>query len=121
MGISKPSELEMQVLSVLWQNGPRTARQVLESMPDGKKRAYTTILSVLQVMEKKGLLKHTSRGTAHVFEPTVTEDQALRPLLSQMVKNFFGGNRTAALQMLLDQKVSKDELDEIRQLLQGLE
>ena len=52
----KPSDLEMQVLSVLWERGPSTAREVLEAMPDGKKRAYTSVLSVMQVMEKKGLL-----------------------------------------------------------------
>lgn len=48
----KPSDLEMLVLSVLWERGPSTAGDVLEAMPDGKKRAYTSILSVMQVMER---------------------------------------------------------------------
>ncbi len=50
----EPSRLEMQVLSVLWQRGASSVREVLAVMPDGKARAYTTILSVMQVMEKKG-------------------------------------------------------------------
>ena len=75
----KPSDLEMQILSVLWERGPSTAREVLEAMPDGKKRAYTTILSAMQVMEKKGLLGHTSRGVAHVYRPAVTKRKVIQP------------------------------------------
>ena len=56
MKITKPSDLELQILSFLWEKGPSTAREVLEAIPDGKKRAYTSILSVMQVMEKKGFL-----------------------------------------------------------------
>ena len=55
MKTSKPSDLEMQILSVLWDRGASTAREVLKAMPDGKQRAYTSILSVMQVMEKKAL------------------------------------------------------------------
>ena len=51
----RPSDLELQVLAVLWRRGPSTAREVMEALPDGKHRAYTTVLSVMQVMEKKEL------------------------------------------------------------------
>ena len=64
----KPTDVELQVLSVLWQRGPSTARQVLEAMPDGKARAYTTVLTVMQVMEK-GLLTHTREGMAQSYKP----------------------------------------------------
>ena len=62
----------MQVLSVLWGRGASTVREVMEAMPDGKARAYTTILSVLQVMEKKGLLSHVAEGNAHVYQARVS-------------------------------------------------
>ncbi|MCA9092782.1 MAG: BlaI/MecI/CopY family transcriptional regulator, partial [Planctomycetaceae bacterium] len=52
----KPSDLELQILHVLWQAGPSTVRDVLEKLPDQKKRAYTSVLSVMQVMQKKGFL-----------------------------------------------------------------
>ena len=51
MAAVKPSDLEMQILSVLWENGPLTVREVLKMMPDKKERAYTSVLSVMQVME----------------------------------------------------------------------
>ena len=49
----QPSNLEMQILSVLWEHGPSTVRDILGKIPDGKKRAYTTVLTMMQIMEKK--------------------------------------------------------------------
>jgi len=115
----KPSDLEMQVLSLLWERGPSTAREVLEAMPDGKKRAYTSVLSVMQVMEKKGLLKHTSRGVAHVYRPAVNRNKILRPFVRKVVNEFFGGRPTAVMQALLAEgQVSEEELAEMRKLLE---
>ena len=58
----RPSELELQVLSVLWDRGPLPVRAIRELLPDGKDRAYTTVLTLLQILEKKGLVGHTSQG-----------------------------------------------------------
>ena len=58
----QPSNLEMQILSVLWENGPCTVRDILDKIPDGKKRAYTTVLTMMQIMEKKKLVTHKSVG-----------------------------------------------------------
>ena len=119
---SQPSNLELQVLSVLWDRGPSSARDVLETMPDGKKRAYTTVLSVMQVMEKKGLLTHTSNGNVHVYKPTVTRRRTLRPVLRGLVRNVFGGKVSAVMQQLLDETtVGDSDFEEIRRLLEGRE
>lgn len=114
----RPSDLEMQVLSVLWERGPSTAREVLEAMPDGKKRAYTTILSTMQVMEKKGLLKHMNRGVAHVYRPSVSRKAIVRPFLRKVVTEVFGGRPTAVMQALLaDANLSDEDLAEMREML----
>lgn len=114
----RPSELELQVLSVLWRQGASTAREMLEAMPDGKKRAYTTILSVMQVMEKKGLLTHENRGPAHVYKPCVSRRQVLGPMLRSMVNNIFGGSTPEAMMHLLQETaVDPDDMSEIRRLL----
>ena len=55
--VTHPSNLELQALSVLWHDGPSTVSAVLETLPDGKDRAYTTVLSVLQSLERKKLVK----------------------------------------------------------------
>ena len=119
MKIGKPSDLEMQILSVLWDRGASTVREVLKAMPDGKQRAYTSILSVMQVMEKKGLLKHTNRGVAHVYSPAVTRKTIIRPFMHKVVNEFFGGRPSAMMQALLTETpVSDAELARIRQLLE---
>jgi predicted transcriptional regulator len=115
----KPSDLEMQILSVLWENGASTAREVLEAMPDGKQRAYTSILSVMQVMEKKGLLKHKNRGVAHVYSPAVNRKKIIQPFMHKVVNEVFGGRPSAMMQALLaETPVSDDELAQIRKLLE---
>jgi predicted transcriptional regulator len=114
----KPSDLEMQILSVLWKNGPATTRQVMETMPDGKKRAYTSILSVMQVMEKKGLLTHTNQGTAHVYRPAQSKRKVLKPFMQKMVSEVFAGRPAALMQALLSETpVSDAELEEMQRLL----
>jgi len=120
MQTAKPSDLEMQILSVLWENGASTAREVLEAMPDGKQRAYTSILSVMQVMEKKGLLKHKNRGVAHVYSPAVNRKKIIQPFIHKVVNEVFGGKPSAMMQALLTETpVSDDELAQIRKLLEN--
>src|SRR5271157_4291816 len=114
MKIRSPSKLEMQVLSVLWERGPATVRAVLEAMPDGKTRAYTTILSVLQVMEKKGLARHTTQGNTNLYAARVRRSQVTGPLLRGLVRDVFGGSAVAALQHLLaENEVDREDLNEI--------
>src|SRR5678816_3045240 len=103
MNSREPSKLEMQVLGVLWQRGSSTVREVLEAMQDDKPRAYTTILSVMQVMEKKGLVTHTSDGNAHVYAAAVSRRKIAGPLLRGLVKSLFGGSAASALQHLLNE------------------
>jgi predicted transcriptional regulator len=115
----KPSDLEMQILSVLWDRGASTAREMLEAMPDGKKRAYTSILSVMQVMEKKGLLKHRNRGVAHVYSPAVSKRKIIQPFMRKILNEVFAGRPSAMMQALLTETaVSDRELAQIHKLLQ---
>ena len=119
MKTAKPSDLEMQILSVLWDRGASTAREVLETMPDGKKRAYTSILSVMQVMEKKGLLKHTNRGVAHVYSPAVEKSKIIQPFMRRVLNEVFAGRPSAMMQALLTETpVSDSEMAEIQKLLE---
>ena len=115
---NQPSDLELQLLSVLWEKGPSTVRELLSSLPDGKVRAYTTVLTVMQNLEKKGLVNRTSRGAAHVYHPTETQQTTLRPMLQSLIQNVFQGRVSNVMQHLLeDSNVPEEELDEIRQLI----
>lgn len=115
---TKPSDLEMQVLSVLWEHGPLTVRDILNRLPDGKDRAYTTVLTIMQGMTRKELVTRTKEGTAHVFHPAVSRDEVLQPVMSRLLRNVFGGNPTHVVQALFDSTdVTSDDLAEIRKLI----
>ena len=118
MKFAKPSQLEMQVLSVLWKSGPQTARQILDVLPDGKDRAYTTVLSVMQVMEKKGLLTHETKGNRHIYAPLVKRREIIGPYLQSMVSHIFGGKPSLVMQHLLEtNEVTAHEIEEIKKVL----
>ena len=114
----KPSDLEMQILSVLWDNGDSTAREVMEAIPDGKKRAYTSILSVMQVMEKKGLLKHKNRGTTHVYSPAADRNKIIQPFMRKILNEVFGGKPSAMMQALLTEtSINDSEMKQIQKII----
>lgn len=116
----RPSELELQILSVLWEQGPLPVRAIREALPDGKDRAYTTVLTLVQILEKKGLIAHTAQGQTHVFHPLVTRRQILKPLMRDMLRNVFGGRPADAVQCLLDgAQLDEEELTQIRQAIQN--
>jgi BlaI family transcriptional regulator, penicillinase repressor len=116
----RPSELELHILSVLWERGPLPIRAIREALPDGKDRAYTTVLTLVQILEKKGFVGHTVLGQAHVYRPLVTRRQVLRPLMRELLRNVFGGRPAEAVQCLLDStQLDEEELAAIRQAIQS--
>jgi BlaI family transcriptional regulator, penicillinase repressor len=120
MKTPRPSELELQILALLWEHGPLPVKAIREALPDGKDRAYTTVLTLVQIMEKKGLVGHTVQGQAHLYHPLVKRQQILRPLMRDLLRNVFGGNPAEAVQCLLDSAaVDEEELAQIRQTIEN--
>jgi BlaI family penicillinase repressor len=119
-----PAEFELQVLTVLWDHGPATVRQVMEQLDDGKERAYTSVLSVIQVMQKKGLISagKPREGLAYVYSAKVKRDQIVGPMLRGFVDKVFGGSHRMAVQQLLNEgDIQAGEIDELRRFLDDLE
>lgn len=120
--IPRPTDAEFQVLSVLWEHGPATAREVLERMPDGKQRTYTTVLTIMQLMEKKGLLKRRIQGRAHVYRPGTNRNRIIRPMIRDLIAKAFGGNPAQLVQQLLaSERIDAEQLDDIRKLLDEMD
>ena len=117
----QPSRLEMAILSRLWEQGGMTVREMMEALPDGKQRAYTSVLSVLQAMERKQLVRHESRGNTHVYHATARRETTLGRALHDLVRDVFGGSSSVAVQHLLQEgDVSGEELDEVERLIAEL-
>jgi predicted transcriptional regulator len=114
----QPSDLELQILGVLWAHGPSAVRDVLEKMPDGKARAYTTILSCLQVMEKKGLVAHKREGQGYLYRPVVQKERVLGTVVRDLLRNVFGGRPSAALQYFIaESDCTNEEIAQLRRLV----
>jgi predicted transcriptional regulator len=99
--ISQPSNLELQALTVLWHLGPSTVATVLEELPDGKERAYTTVLTVMQNLEKKGHVRRVKLGRAHVYQAAHPQKSVVSEAVEEFITNTFGGRLGEAVMALL--------------------
>lgn len=99
--ISQPSNLELQALTVLWHLGPSTVATVLEELPDGKERAYTTVLTVMQNLEKKGHVRRVKMGRAHVYQAAHPQKSVVSDAVEEFITNTFGGRLCEAVMALL--------------------
>ena len=96
-----PSNLELQALSVLWHEGPSTVAAVLEALPDKKDRAYTTVLTVMQSLERKNLVKRELVGRAHVYAAAYCQEVIVQRATHDFLTNAFGGRLGEALLAIL--------------------
>jgi predicted transcriptional regulator len=121
----QPTPAELEILKVLWdREGPIPVREVLDAVNAGanEPRAYTTVMSLLNVMTDKGLLRRRPRGRAFVYEPSLPREQTLRSLLGETLRRVYGGSTRLLMAHLLDQsQPGRDELDAIRSLLDAYE
>ncbi|QSQ17717.1 BlaI/MecI/CopY family transcriptional regulator [Myxococcus landrumensis] len=115
-----PSEVELAILGVLWKRGPSTVRDVHEALgrEDGKGAGYTTTLKQLQVMAAKGLVSRDESSRSHVYAASVAEARTKRQLVKDLLDRVFGGSSGAlAVQALSLKPASKEEMDDLRRLL----
>ncbi len=116
MRLRKPTDAELAILRVLWERGPSTVRQVTEAL--GKDTGYTTALKLLQIMTEKGLVVRDESARTHVYAPAFSEGETQRQLVSDLLDRAFGGSAAKlVLQALASKKASREELAEIRKLI----
>ena len=98
------------MLSVLYSSGPATVAFVMKNIPDEKERAYTTILSVLQSLERKELVEPTREGRTYIYKPTKSQESIVSALAKDFVLNAFGGSVShAILYLLSDGALTQEE------------
>jgi len=117
----KPTEAELTLLNILWRLGPATVRQVHESVSSTQKTGYTTVLKILQIMHEKTLVIRDESNRAHVYAAANSETFTQSSLLKDLVRKAFGGSTSKLVMRALDDSTSKEEIADIRQLLNELE
>ena len=118
----RPTDAELDILQVLWKEGPCSVKEVLGYLDDNPPRGYTTILKLLQIMTQKGLVKRVKKERAHIYAASSSAAQTQSNMLSHFLKKVFDGSSSQLImQALSTKKASKDELGQIRKLLDDIE
>ena len=121
---TKPTESELQILRVLWRNGPSNVRAVNAELSAEQNReiGYTTTLKLLQLMFEKGLVSREKEGRGHRYTAAIDQTETRGKLLDRMVDHLFEGSASQLVMQALGQhEPDADELAEIKALIERLE
>jgi BlaI family penicillinase repressor len=115
---TKPTEGELELLTILWDREQATVREVFDAVNAKRPVVYTGVLKLLQIMTEKGLVKRDERERAHVYSAMVPREETQRQFMQELSNRFFAGSAAQlALHALEMESASDEDLDEIRKLL----
>lgn len=117
-----PTQTELEILNILWEQGECRVQDVHERLNKLRPIGYTSTLKSMQVMAQKGLLDRRLEGRSHVYFPTIQEDATKNKLLTRFIESTFRGSKSKlVVQLLGNNKVSQEEIDEIKTFLEQIE
>ena len=118
----KPTASELEILHVLWERGPSTVREVHQALSDKRPIGYTIVLKLMQIMTAKGTLRRNEEPRAHVYVAVQPAEKTKRQLALDVLQRVFDGSASQLMMhALADRKASKEEVDELRRLLNDYE
>src|SRR5688500_10987642 len=111
------TETELEFMSILWKLGEGTVNDVLSATP--RELAYTSVATILRLLEQKKILKSRKEGRGHIFTPVVSKAQYEESSLRHIVKNVFDNAPSALVMRLVsDEKISEDEMKQIKKFIE---
>jgi BlaI family penicillinase repressor len=118
----RPTQVELQILQVLWELGPSPVREIHKRLEADKGTNYSTTVKMLAVMLRKGLLNRDETAQPHVYRPVLSRQTAGKRMLHDLVERVYDGSTMSlVLQALSGSKVTREELDEVRRMLDQME
>jgi BlaI family penicillinase repressor len=118
----KPTESELEILSILWEKESATVREVHEVIHLTKEVGYTTTLKLMQIMHEKGLVSRNESAKTHIYTPNFAKEKAQEQYIGKMIKTLFSGSTSQlVLQALGNHHPSHNDLKEIKSLIEKLE
>jgi predicted transcriptional regulator len=119
---NKPTESEMEILQVMWEQGPSTVREVHEILSETKDSGYTTTLKLMQIMNEKGLLNRNDESKTHIYTAAVKKESIQKQVVSKMINGLFkGSSAKLVMHALGNHRASKQEILEIKKYLDEIE
>ena len=120
---SEPTKSELEILQVLWQFGPSTARFVNDNLNKEKRAViYMSTLKLMQIMVEKGLLKKDASQMTHIYQAAVEEGKTKGYLLDRVVDNLFNGSASNLMMQLMgNKKLTAEEMEEFKELIKKMD
>ncbi len=114
-----PTELELEILKILWRQSPLAVREVRDALEAaGRDLAHTTVITTLNVMTRKRYLRRSMEGNACLFEPRISRENASQRMLGDVVRRVFDGSAKAVVLSLFDcAELTSTDLMELRRLI----
>ncbi|OJJ15334.1 transcriptional regulator [marine bacterium AO1-C] len=122
--MKKPTDVELEILQILWKEGPSTVRFVNDELNKQRENetGYTTTLKMLQLMTEKGLVSRDTSSRTHVYQAQLNQEDTQQNLVNRLVDTAFGGSAMKlVMQALGNKKTSKKDLEEIKKMIDKLE
>lgn len=119
---SQPTEVELQILRILWDDGPSIARHIHDALQQFKQTSYSTTVKMLSVMLDKGLLKRDDAAKPQIYRAASPRGRTQKRMLGDLIEKVYDGSAAALmLHALSSKKASPEEIAEIRRMLDDLE
>ncbi len=119
---NRPTEVEMQIVRILWKLGPSPVREIHRRLEAAKGTNYSTTVKMLAVMLQKGLVKRDEEARPHVYRASLTRAKTGKRMLDDLIEKVYDGSTMSlVLQALSSEKATKEELDQIRRVLDQME
>jgi BlaI family penicillinase repressor len=113
------TEAELRIMNVLWLKGAGTVQLILDALSEKPALAYNSVLTTIRILERKGYVKHSKDGRAHVYAPLVDRSEATRSEIGNLVGRFFkNSHEQLVLNILEDRGIEADDLKRLREMLE---
>ena len=118
---AQPTEVELQILTILWDSGPSTSREIHDRLAEVKDTNYSTTVKMLSVMLEKGLVKRDETVRPQIYRPAFTRTKAQKQMLNDLIQKVYEGSaKSLVMQALSSKGASPEDLDEIQKLIDQL-
>lgn len=116
------TDAELELMNVLWRQGPSTVREVMAALPAARERAYTTVSTIMRILQDKGFVTAQREGRAHRYGALVAQTSYQDRYVHHMVRDVFGGDALGLVRRLVATRgLADDELAELRRLVEELD
>jgi predicted transcriptional regulator len=115
---SRLTDVELEVMHVVWDLGSGTVREVHRVLEDRRQIAYTTVMTMMNILEEKGYLQRSKEGRAYVYQPVQPRSEVIATMVDDFVTRVFDGSaRPLVMGLIQDRKLSKKDLEDITRML----